>query len=275
MAEAGPERDQIPEEMLPAERRQRLIDWFADNPAGASQDLARLFNASVSTIRRDLDFLASQGLVRRTHGGAVRARVRATFEPTADLARVTAAEEKRAIAAEAAKRLEPEQSILIDTGSTLHEFAHAVAGLTIPLTVVTSDVYVAGTLANKPHIKLIVPGGQCREGAYTLLGEPGLTFLKDLHCDQFFLVSQAFDLECASDTSFELVQLKRAMIEAAASTTLLVDSSKFASRAIYRVCTLDRITEIITDEGLDPEERERLRTRGVRLTCVTLADAET
>jgi len=261
------------DDMLPAERRQRLADWFIKNVAASNQELARVFNTSVSTIRRDLDHLASQDLVRRTHGGAVRVRRRATFEPTTDEARQTAVEEKHAIAVEAARRLEPDQSILIDTGSTLHEFAKVVAELTIPLTVVTNDVYVAGILSNKPHIKLVVPGGNCRDGAYTLLGEPGISFLKDIRCDQFFVCSQAVDLECISDTSLELVQLKRAMMAAAEKTILLVDSSKFPTRAFYRIGTLDLLSEIITDDGLSDEDKARLDTVGVRITRAEISDS--
>ena len=265
----------IADDMLPAERRQRLADWFVNNVAASNQELARVFNTSVSTIRRDLDYLASQDIVRRTHGGAVRVRRRATFEPTTDEARHTAIEEKRAIAVEAARRLEPDQSILIDTGSTLHEFAQEVADLTIPLTVVTNDVYVAGILANKPHVKLVVPGGNCRDGAYTLLGEPGISFLKDIRCDQFFLCSQAVDLECMSDTSLELVQLKRAMMAAAESTILLVDSSKFLTRAFYRIGVLDQLTEIITDDGLSDEDRTRFHIAGIKITCACVPEIPT
>ncbi len=267
------EDDTPPDDMLPAERRQRLQEWFNDKVAASSQDLARMFNTSVSTIRRDLDHLASQGLVRRTHGGAVRIRQRSTFEPTTDEARHTAIEEKKAIALEASKRLQPEQSILIDTGSTLHQFAYVVANMDIPLTVVTNDMLIAGVLSNKPHINLVVPGGVCREGAYSLLGEPGLSFLKDLRCDNFFLCSQAVDLECASDTSLELVQLKRAMLNAAEVTTLMVDSSKFSTRAIYRIADIEQIGEIITDEGLIQEERDKLHERGVAVTCAPLKEA--
>ncbi|MCX8997260.1 DeoR/GlpR family DNA-binding transcription regulator [Rhizobiaceae bacterium BDR2-2] len=261
------------EDMLPAERRQRILDWFDANVAASNQELARLVGASISTIRRDLDQLDSQGLVRRTHGGAVRARRKAAFEPTTDQARQTAMEEKRAIAEAAAGLLEPEMSILVDTGSTLHQFAQVVAGLTLPLTVITSDLFVAGTLANKGHIRLIVPGGHCRAGAFTLLGEPGLSFLKDIRCDRFFLCSQAIDSECVSDTSWELVQAKRAMIEAAASTVLMADSSRFGARALYRVASMERVDTILTDDGLDEEERQRFLDRGANLVTVPVPEA--
>ena len=255
------------EDMLPAERRQRVQDWFQTKVAASSQELSRHFNTSISTIRRDLDYLAAQGVIRRTHGGAVRIRQRATFEPTLDEARRSATEEKRAIARMAALRIEPEQSLLMDTGSTLHELAHVVAEMDLPLTVVTNDIYIAGVLTGKRHINLVMPGGSRREGAYTLLGEPGIDFLKDLRCDQFFVCSQAIDLDCISDISPELVQLKRAMLNAAEKNILLVDSSKFMSRAFYRIADLERIDEIITDDGLDTEYRQDFEQSSVTLTC--------
>lgn len=265
---------QSAEDMLPAERRQKILDWFEHSVAASNQELAKLVGASVSTIRRDLDQLDSQGLVRRTHGGAVRIRRNAAFEPTTDQARQTAVEEKRAIAEAAAGLLEPDMSILIDTGSTLHQFAQVLAGLSIPLTVVTSDLFVAGTLANKNHIRLIVPGGHCRPGAFTLLGEPGLSFLRDLRCDRLFLCSQAIDSECASDTSWDLVQAKRAMMDAAASTVLMADSSRFGARALYRITAMDRVSTILTDDGLDMEERQRFYDGGANLVIVPVSAQE-
>ena len=264
--------DKASEDMLPAERRQRVQGWFRDKVAASSQELARHFNTSISTIRRDLDYLAAQGVIRRTHGGAVRIRQRATFEPTLDEARQSATEEKRAIARLAAKRIEPEQSLLLDTGSTLHELAHVIADMDVPLTVVTNDIYIAGVLAGKRHINLVMPGGSRREGAVTLLGEPGLGFLKDLRCDQFFVCSQAIDLECISDISPELVQLKRAMLKTAEKSILLVDSSKFLSRAFYRISDLDSIDEIITDDGLSQQCRTEFEAVHVRLSYAPVDD---
>ena len=262
-----------PEDLLPAERRQKLLAYFDHHVAATNQELSRLVGASMSTIRRDLDQLHEQGLLRRTHGGAVRMRRHVAFEPTTDQARQAAREEKAAIAEAAAAMLEPEMSILIGTGSTLHLFAQVVARLTMPLTVITSDLFVAGTLANLGHIRLIVPGGHCRAGAFTLLGEPGLSMLGDLRCDRLFVTAQAVDAECASDTAFELVQLKRAMIDAASFSVLMVDSSRFGARALYRISETRRFGAIITDEGLPMEERQSFAARGLDLTIVPVGGA--
>jgi len=254
------------EDLLPAVRQQRLRQWFVTNVSGSIQELARMFNASISTIRRDLDALAAEGLVKRTHGGAVSVRLHSAFEPSAALARVTAVEEKRAIAREAVKRLEPNQSILIDTGSTALEFAKLLAETPVPLTVVTQDVQVAAALSMRAHLRLIVPGGTCRPNAYTLLGAPGVEFIASLRCDICFLASQAVDYDCVSDTMLELIRLKTTMINAARRTCLLIDSSRMASRAIYHVAPVTRIDEIITDVGFEADGAKQYEEMGITVT---------
>lgn len=261
-------KDVNTEEMLPAERRQRLIDWFDVHFAGSSQDLAERFGISVSTIRRDLDHLSKEGFLSRTHGGAVRMRPQASYEPSTELARQTAVEEKRGIVADALKHLKADQSILIDTGTICHELADAIAQLELPLTVITNDLYIAKALTYKPRVSVVVPGGSNRFGAFSLLGEPGLSFLRDVRCDLYFMSAQAIDVECASDTMMELVELKRTMIASSEKTILLADSSRFKARALYRIAPLDEIDSIITDEGLSEDIRRKISTHGVELTCV-------
>lgn len=233
------------------------MDWFSANSVASTQDLARRLNASISTIRRDLDLLASEGLLKRTHGGAVRTRQNTTYEQRTEEAKNTSVEEKRAIAKAAASILQPGQSVLIDSKSTSHHLAHAIAELGIPLTVITNDVQVAAILANKDPISVVVPGGSCRHGAYVLLGETSTKFVRELNCDHFFLCTHAVDTTGPTDTSLDLVQLQRAMVNAAMETTLIIDSSKFGSRKIYSVVPIEQIKRIITDEGLAEEDREK------------------
>lgn len=258
------------EEMLPAERRQRLMDWFDVHFAGSTQDLAERFGISVSTVRRDLDYLSKEGFLSRTHGGAVRMRPQTSYEPSTELARKTAVEEKRGIVAEAIKHLSANQSILVDTGTICHDLADALAETDLPLTVITNDLYVAKALTYKPQISVVVPGGANRFGAYSLLGEPGLAFLRDVRCDIYFMSAQAVDADCVSDTVIELVEMKRTMIAASERTILLADSSRFNGRAIYRIASLDQLGAIITDDGLPEDVRERLRLHGLDLSCVSV-----
>jgi DeoR/GlpR family transcriptional regulator of sugar metabolism len=261
------EETRITEDLFPVERQQRMREWFAVNVSASIQELSRMLNTSISTVRRDLDALAAEGLIRRTHGGAVRTRMHSALEPSVEEARHTAVEEKRAIALEAVKRLEPGLSIFLDTGSTPVELAKAIAESSIPLTVVTQDLQIAHILGGMhTNIRLIVPGGLCRPKAYTLLGDPGIEFIKSLRCDIFFLSSAAVDFECISDTYLDLVRLKSAMIDASRKTCLLIDSSRMASRAIYRVAGIDRINEIITDVGTEEAVIQGYAEMGITVT---------
>ena len=136
---------------------------------------------------------------------------------------------------EAMKLIAPSQSILIDSGAVVaHILADEIAATNIPLTVFTNDIYVAKVLTYKKNIKLFVLDGSCRFGSHTLLGEPGISFLRDVRCDCFFMSAQAIDTECVSETLLEMVQLKRAMIVAAPKTVLMIDSSRFSEGALYR-----------------------------------------
>ena len=268
MAGVSTSKDVNTDEMLPAERRQRLMEWFDVHFAGSSQDLAERFGISVSTIRRDLDHLAKEGFLSRTHGGAVRMRPQASYESSTELARKTAVEEKRGIVAEAVKHLKPDQSILIDTGTICHDLADTIAQIDFPLTVITNDLYVAKALTYKPPISVVVPGGANRFGAFSLMGEPGLSFLRDVRCDLYFMSAQAVDVDCASDTVMELVEMKRTMLASSEKTILLADSSRFKARALYRIAALDQINAIITDEGLSGDIRTTIRAHGLELSCV-------
>lgn len=260
------------EDLIPAERQARLREWFDRNVSGSIQELARMFHTSASTLRRDLDALAAEGLIRRTHGGAVSVRNRAAFEPSTEQARITAVEEKRAIAQEAARRLVNGQSILLDTGSTTAEFARLIAAMDLELTVVTQDLQVAAILSRNSHIRLIVPGGTCRPRAYTLFGDHGIEFLGGLCCDVAFLTAQALDQDCLSDTLPELVRVKRAMMRAARSTVLLIDSSRLFSRALHRIAEIREIDEIITDTGLEAASAEVWHEAGLKVTRVEPLD---
>lgn len=268
--------DVIPEEdggdIIPAQRQRKLLEWIEINRAASIQDLSRRFSMSISTIRRDLDAMAAGGLVRRTHGGAVAVRHSMTSEPSILQASLSAVDEKRAIARAAARRLENEQSIMLDTGSAIYPLAKIIAETPIPLTVITSDVKVAGILAGHSHIKLLLPGGTCRYKAYTLLGEPGLSMLRQIRCDRMFLSAQALDGDCVSDTSLELVNLKRTMMASSRTVTLMIDSSRIGDRAIYEIAPLASINEVITDTGLRDRHAALITEAGIRLERAELPE---
>ncbi len=115
-----------------------------------------------------------------------------------------------------------------------------------------------------------MPGGTNRPGAFSLLGELGTAFLQATRCDLYFMSAQVIDGEGASDTVLQLVELKRAMIEAAQETILLAESSRFSARALYRIAPLEQIDVIITDEGLSDEDKDKLLDQGVKVHRIAI-----
>jgi DeoR/GlpR family transcriptional regulator of sugar metabolism len=157
------------------------------------------------------------------------------------------------------------QSIVLDSGTTVIELARKISEKKIRLTVVTNDLLVASILSTSPNIKLIVPGGELRPGSYTLLGEPGLSFISNLHVDAAYIGIQAITENHLCDTSTEVCKMKRYMVAASSQTILLSDSSKFGKTAFFNACDITDIDLIITDPNLSEQLAEYYREKGVKI----------
>src|SRR5665213_424917 len=171
--------------MIPAARRAKALELERRHGAISIQRLADEMRTSISTARRDVDYLSSEGYLERSHGGALLSvRSRTTFEPATDIADQVARAAKIAIGRCAAAMIEDEQSVILDSSSTVLEAAHALAERELSLTVVTNDLRIALALREKPNVQLIVPGGQVRVGSFTLIGSSAQSVIRSLHANQ-------------------------------------------------------------------------------------------
>ncbi|MGP9789260.1 DeoR/GlpR family DNA-binding transcription regulator [Roseinatronobacter sp. NSM] len=260
-------------DLLPAQRHALILDVLRDFGAASVQDLADRLDASVSTVRRDLDYLTEQGYLDRTHGGAViRSVPSARFEPEASISAELAKSQKSLIGAEAARRVKANQSILFDASSTVQAVSHCLFSAQIPITAVTNDLITAGILSKSSKIETIVTGGVVRSGTGTLIGAPGDPFLTTIHVDIAFIGVHAISDQAFTETSLALAAMKRRMIEAAAQVIVLADSSKFGLTSFCDICTLADVDEVITDSGASAGQIDAVRAAGT--TC-TVVDAVT
>lgn len=257
--------------LLPAQRRQRIVDFLRVHGAVTLGQLEQALGASPSTLRRDLDSLAAEGIVDRTHGGALlrqQAPEYATFEPEPEAAAELSPREKAAIGQAAAEALLPRQSVIFDSGTTVLEAARAAVRRQIPLTAVTNDLVIAQVLGKSPLIQVHMLGGLLRPGSTTVIGQTLVEQAAALHADVLLMGAHAVTDSVISETSAELAGVKRALMKAANSTRLLVDSSKFRPRAFMQIATLDAVSEIVTDSGIAPADEERLRALELKLSVV-------
>ena len=253
--------------LLPAQRRQHIIEFLHRHGAVTLQQLANALRVSLSTLRRDLDALADEGLVDRTHGGALlRHQQYSTFEPEFSAALELSPQEKNSIGTAAAEALVPGQSVIFDSGSTVLEAAMAVAARNIEILGVTNDIEIARILGTSRAVRVHVFGGHLRSGSNTLIGDEVLAGASRIRADVLLLGAHAVTEGVVSEASSEVAAVKRALMRSATSKRLLVDSSKFRPRVFMTVCDVSELDEIITDDGAPQDEVERIRGAGVKLT---------
>jgi DeoR family transcriptional regulator, aga operon transcriptional repressor len=255
-------------DLIPAQRRHLILELIRRQGVISVHELARSTEASLPTIRRDLDWLARSGAIQRSHGGAsLKTAPGTTFEPDYHITSRIAREEKTQIGRCAADQLRSGQSVIFDSSSTVYEAAYRVVEKGLSLTAITNDLRIGELLAGCPSIRLLISGGSLRPGSYTLFGEPGTSFLRDLHVDVALMGIHAItaDSSCC-DTSLDIAYTKRYMVAAAGSVMILADATKFGHVAFYHAFDIDDRFEIITDRPLPVAMLNNLAARGAPVT---------
>lgn len=256
------ERISAPVSLLPAAARQaRIRERFATQPSVSVSDLAREFQVSEMTIRRDLNALETEARIQRTHGGAiVKERMILEFDYRDRRERHQA--EKRAIAREARKLVQSGQRLILDNGTTTLELAGLLKDCE-ELTVITPSLAVASELQHAPGVEVILLGGVVRQGS------PDLTGPVTEHCLRLFSVDFAFQGAdgIGGDGSIYTSDLQMAKVDMlmrgiAKHSCLLADSSKIGQTALARCGSMSDVQYFITDQNAPAAALRRFEKQG-------------
>lgn len=244
--------------MLILERQQRLLDLLRDRGAADLESLADVVGVSPSTVRRDLDALEQQGVIERTHGGAVyrgQRRHPVAFDERLD----QQVDAKKVIGKYAASLIEPGMTLALDGGSTVYYAAQQITAR--PLQIVTNSLTIANLFANDEQIELLLIGGSLYPRTGVLVGPIATSALSNLHADiLLFSVAGIFDDE-AYNLNLEQAEVERVMIAQAARAVMLMDASKFGRKSLARVCDVEQIEAVITDGAISERWRKRYGER--------------
>jgi DeoR/GlpR family transcriptional regulator of sugar metabolism len=258
--------------MLPALRRARIIELLRRDGAAGLKEMSEALKVSVSTLRRDVDYLCDQGHLERTHGGAVlKSGLRAGVELEREIASELDSGAKAAIGHRAANLIQPGQTVIIDSGTTTAAAARAARDRGIPFTAMTNDVSIAAILSESPLVQVQVAGGTMRPGTSTLLGADAVRSIRRLRADLALIGTHALSEGEMSDTSIELAELKRDIIAAADMPVLLADSSKIFTRAFCSFGRVDELHLLITDSRISVEQMAALSANGARIEVAAIA----
>jgi DeoR family transcriptional regulator of aga operon len=253
--------------LLNEERRREILDALHRDGRVLVKDLARRFQISQITIRKDLEFLDGQGVIQRTHGGALPLRAGALLDPTVREKEKLHRKQKTQIALAASRLVEEGQSVLLDSGTTTMAIARALKGMA-QLTVITNALNIAAELAGT-NIDVILTGGMLRKNSFSLVGPLAERTLRQLSADVLFLGVDGFDTKAGLFTPNLLEsEVNRAMVEISRRTIAVCDSSKFGRRSLCNIMPVTMVHEVITDKQIPKADLAALKEAGVEVTLV-------
>jgi len=240
--------------MLARQRQALILDRVRQVGAVRVADLVRELEVSDMTVRRDLEVLHEQGLLEKVHGGATAPSGLASYEPAFITKSALQQAEKAAIAAAAARLVEPGMALALSAGTTTYALAGLIA--TIPgITVVTNSLQVSEVLnrARRQDQTVILTGG-VRTPSEALVGPFAVAQLRSVHLDIVFMGVHGMDAK-AGFTCPNLMEAEtdRALIEAGRRLVVVADHSKWGLVGIASIARLDQADVLATDSGMPPE----------------------
>ncbi|MFD0886472.1 DeoR/GlpR family DNA-binding transcription regulator [Streptosporangium algeriense] len=252
------------------ERWNAILELLSQEGRLSVEQAAEALTVSTATIRRDLDQLAQQQMLMRTRGGAVSQSV--SYDLPLRYKTARHADEKQRIADAAAELVAPGAIVGLNGGTTTSEVARALAIRADPelgFTVVTNALNIAAELTVRQHVKIVVTGGVARPQSYELIGPLASGVLEQVTLDIAFLGVDALDPVAGAFAHHEgEASVNNLMIGRAAQVVAVADASKIGGRAFARICSIDAIGTLITDEALPDEEAARFTDAGVKVVRV-------
>ncbi len=244
-----------------AERQDEIAQLVMDEGRVEVADLARRFDVTTETIRRDLSELDRRRILRRVHGGAV-AYQQVRHEPKLVVRDSQYAPEKRKIARRAIEELPGEGTIIIDSGSTLAFLAEMLPD-DRELTVFTNSIPVIQSLSSRESIEVNVIGGVLKKDTMAMVDDSSVETVRDLTVDVLFISTDRVSPERGFTTPYrEEVAIKRAMIAAARRVVMLFDHAKVGNDQVFRFATVGEVDTIITDDAVSESTIRALEELG-------------
>ncbi len=247
-----------------SEARQRLIsDRLALGQSVVAASLAAEFGVSEGTIRRDLRFLATQGLCTRVYGGAL------PLSPASTSLAVRTGEDverKRSLGRAALPFVERGQTLFLDTSSTILHFAPLLPR-DLGLTVVTHSLPIASALMERSDIALVLIGGPFHRTTGGCFGPRALEDLRRLRIDLLVLGACALSAR-EGLAAFESVDadFKSALLEQSGETVLMMTNDKLETTAPFRIAPLSAVRHLVLEHDAPATVVAGLRTAGCDIT---------
>ena len=255
-------------QMQPEERQVRIEEFLQKAEFASLDELSELVDASPSTVRRDLTALEVKGTVQRTHGGA-RLVNPGSDEFTFSKRDTHELDEKEAIGKACAELIRPNQTIIIDAGTTAFHAARHLENKRAQI--ITNSLPVANMLASSSNLEVIVSGGVIYPRLGVLVGPLAVEAFSKIHADVAIMGGGGITADGITNSHGLLIDIQRAMIKAARKVIFCLDYTKFGRKSVSELCQLDKLHTIVTDQKAPPELIGVLRDKGIGVIVAPLA----
>ena len=255
--------------MLPVERLDKILKQLIKAQTLKVEDVAREYQISDMTVRRDFEKLEKLGVAKRCYGG-ISLKQEISLDVGFQQRQTINTEAKQAIAEYCYTHLIGDnQFIYLDAGSTVLHLAQMLRkGHPDNLTIVTNDVVIAYSLIDT-NIQIIMMGGCVQSGLGCIHGRTAEEQLNDLHLDAAFVsglsVDPNFDLYAATE---DKVHFRHKLLEQCRAAYMLIDASKLNRQSIFRIHNLSCYTSVVSDRVLSPENAALAQEKGIRWISV-------
>ena len=250
--------------LIPAQRREWIYAYLSVHKIVRIADLSKTLAVSEATIRRDLEWLESEGVVERTYGGAILSR-RIPLESEYASRAQTHTEEKGEIGLAAAELVEDGDIIFVNSGTTSTQVIQHIPAR-IDVTVITNNVSAALEVG-ETKFGLILLGGTFQPRSNSVAGHFAIENLNHVYASKAFVGVDGVSLKygCTVPTGGEAQVVRRMLEQTRGLITVMADHSKWGAVSNFEIATLDQVHRLVTDDGLHPEAYAALAAHSVEI----------
>lgn len=250
--------------MLAQDRYDQILEQLAQNHSVKVSRLIKQFGVSIETVRRDLEHLESQGLLKRVHGGAVAGGC--GLETTRSHRQNELMAQKREIGEILCSYIQEGDSIAMDASTTNHAIAQVLKSHFKRLTVLTNYIPIMQELSAQKEYTIIVPGGIVNNEELSITGDFAEYTIPQFRIHKMLLSMSGISLKDGlTDFGFQELPVKKKMMEISRELIVVADSSKFGIASLFKVCDFTDINMIVTDSGLKENVKQEFFKQGIEI----------
>jgi DeoR family transcriptional regulator of aga operon/DeoR family fructose operon transcriptional repressor len=254
----------LSKQLIPAQRRERIQEFLEEHRIAPNAQLSSLLGVSEATVRRDLEWMENEGILYRTHGGAILSQ-HLQLEPAYTQRAQKQVEEKRAIGILAASLVEEGDIIFVNSGTTTTQFIRQVSSKS-NITVVTNNLTAAIEIGESA-LEFIIIGGVFQPTSISVAGRFAINNLNQIYADKAFFGVDGITVRhgCTVPTNAEAEVIRLMSERTNGPKYVIADHTKWGTVSNFEVAAINDIQYLVTDEKLSQIAVDSLKKRQIQV----------